>query len=41
MSTLDLPGDVHMRYERLNATQPESAARAGPNPTIVVLVPFT
>lgn len=41
MSTLDLPGDVHMRYERFEATQPDSTAGKGPAPTIVVLVPFT
>ncbi|GAA5954448.1 hypothetical protein JCM8115_004593 [Rhodotorula mucilaginosa] len=37
MSTLDLPGDVHMRYERFAATQLDSTAGT---PTIVVLVPF-
>ncbi|KWU44656.1 hypothetical protein RHOSPDRAFT_33735 [Rhodotorula sp. JG-1b] len=38
MSTLDLPGDVHMRYERFEATQSDSTTGT---PTIVVLVPFT
>ncbi|GAA5884777.1 hypothetical protein JCM3774_003813 [Rhodotorula dairenensis] len=37
MATLDLPGGVRMRYERLAATAPGP----GPPQTVVVLVPFT
>lgn len=39
MPYLDLPGGVHMRYERMSSSDPDPGAHD--KPLLVVVVPFT